>query len=214
MNEKIFLKFIFENPTMFDFMQTDYFENEYIKDIYKISKKFFLKYHKIPETEQITQIIKSSENKNFIDDEGNYKEDVIQMIMSTRLNEYDQNWVRESFETWLKFKNLDMSILNLVTYIKSTKITEENINDVIHNSIDIIQKKNSIDLDFDEGSDFFNSQDHISVKNIANPTGYNWLDRQLGGGGHKNNWWYLLVLQKAVRAKYLQILLLKQLKMV
>lgn len=182
MNEKIFLKFIFENPTMFDFMQTDYFENEYIKDIYKISKKFFLKYHKIPETEQITQIIKSSENKNFIDDEGNYKEDVIQMIMSTRLNEYDQNWVRESFETWLKFKNLDMSILNLVTYIKSTKITEENINDVIHNSIDIIQKKNSIDLDFDEGSDFFNSQDHVSVKNIANPTGYNWLDRQLGGG--------------------------------
>ena len=179
--EKIFLHYINKNPSLFEIIDDEYFTNKELKILYTINKKFYSKYHKIPSKEQLKQIIEEKKITTFFT-QNEFNSDLFNLINSVNLLEYDENWVDENFEAWLKYKALDSSVFDLVNYLKTTKITPENISNVVNTSLEIIQKRNNIELNMDEGSDFFDPNKHIPFKSNCLTTGYRWFDKCLGGG--------------------------------
>jgi hypothetical protein len=104
------------------------------------------------------------------------------MIFETRLSEFDTTWISETAQSWIEFKNLDLSVMDLIAYLKNTKINAENIKDVVQTAKSIITDRNNIQFGFDEGLDFFNPDSHEQPTSDTFSTGYPYLDLILGGG--------------------------------
>lgn len=188
-SEKLFLHYIFKNPAMFELINGEFFESEHLKIIYNINQKFFNKYHKVANKSQLKQLLIAKSKTEFFEtndkNEKVFNDSIYNTIMDIKINEYDETWLNENFESWAQFKTLNSSVFDLVTYLKTTKVTSENIKDTVSTAIEIIQKKNNIDFSHDDGSNFFDANTHKSFKGNCFPTGYKWLDQQLGGGYNK-----------------------------
>ena len=98
------------------------------------------------------------------------------------MSQYDQDWIQETAEAWIEYKNLDQSMIDAVTYIKTTKANTENVKDIVQTVKSIINDSNNIDFKFDEGLDFFDPESHRQHKHETFPTGYDFLDTVLAGG--------------------------------
>ena len=87
-----------------------------------------------------------------------------------------------TIQAWIEYKTLDSSVIDLVSYLKTTKISAENVKDVVQTAKSLISDRNNIDFKFDEGSDFFDPECHKQKFQERFSTGYAYLDTMLGGG--------------------------------
>lgn len=174
--EKILYHNILNRKELLQFTKDDFFVTPNYAKIFSAAKAFIEKYGKVPTQEQLIEVIKingwgDTINREFID-----------TLYDINLSDYDPEWIEESTESWIEFKNLDKSVENLVTYLKTTKVNTENIKNVVETAKDIIVTGNNIDFKFDEGLDFFNPEAHKQPTLDTFSTGYDYLDTVLGGG--------------------------------
>jgi len=174
--EKIIYHYILQRKEFLQFTKDNFFETPNYSKIFEAAKGFIDKYSKVPTKEQLIEVIKikgwgETINRDFVDS-----------LYDVDLESYDPEWLSESTEAWVEFKNLDKSVDNLVTFLKTTKVTAENIKNVVETAKDIIITGNNIDFKFDEGLDFFNPEAHVQPTYDTFSTGYEYLDQVLGGG--------------------------------
>ena len=161
---------------LLDVVKSRFFDTADIRKIYEIAQEFTEKYNDIPTRSQINELIKM---KGLSDELDSKKLDYLYEV---NLKEYEEEWLRETAESWIEYKNLDLSVYDLLNYLKTTKVTTENVKDVVQNAKNIITERNNIQFNFDEGLDFFNPESHHQPSSDTFSTGIPMMDLVLGGG--------------------------------
>ncbi len=161
---------------LLDVVKSRFFDTADIRKIYEIAQEFTEKYNDIPTRSQINELIKM---KGLSEELDNKK---IDYLYEVNLKEYEDEWLRETAESWIEYKNLDLSVYDLLNYLKTTKVTTENVKDVVQNAKNIITERNNIQFNFDEGLDFFNPESHHQPSTDTFSTGIPMMDLVLGGG--------------------------------
>jgi len=174
--EKIFYHYLMERRELTNIVKPRFFASEDIKKTYELSVEFMEKYGSTPSKSQIAELAKM---KGLGEELPPSKLD---LIFETNLRDYDNDWLDESARSWIEYKNLDLSVYDLITYLKTTKINAENISDVVQTAKGIINDRNNIQFGFDEGLDFFNPDSHTQPTSDTFSSGYHYIDLVLGGG--------------------------------
>jgi replicative DNA helicase len=174
--EKIFYHYIDTRPEIENIVNGRFFTIPEIKEAHEIRKEFREKYHKAPTASQLKEIAKIKG----IDEKLTSAK--IDALYEVNMSQYDDSWIQETAEAWIEFKNLDSSVIDLVQYLKTTKVGTENVKDVVQTAKSIISDRNNIDFKFDDGLDFFDPESHRQHKHETFTTGYDYLDTVLGGG--------------------------------
>jgi archaellum biogenesis ATPase FlaH len=174
--EKIFYHYLMEQRELTNIVKPRFFESEDIKKVYELSTEFMAKYGSAPTKAQLVEVAKMRGLGEEL------SEGKLELIFETNLKSYDEEWLTESARSWIEYKNLDLSVYDLISYLKTTKINAENVTDVVQTAKSIINDRNNIQFGFDEGLDFFNPSSHLQPTSDTFSTGYSYMDLVLGGG--------------------------------
>lgn len=174
--EKIFYHYLMEQRELTNIVKPRFFESEDLKKVYELSTEFIERYGSSP-TKQ--QLVENAKAKGWGDE---LSSDKLDLIFETNLKSYEAEWLRESAYAWIEYKNLDLSVYDLISYLKTTKIDQENISNVVQTAKAIINDRNNIQFGFDEGLDFFNPESHLQPSTDTFSSGYEYVDLVLGGG--------------------------------
>ena len=174
--EKIFYHYLMEQRELTNIVKPRFFESEDLKKVYELSTEFISRYGSSP-TKQ--QLVENAKAKGWADE---LSSDKLDLIFETNLKSYEPEWLRESAYAWIEYKNLDLSVYDLISYLKTTKIDQENISNVVQTAKAIINDRNNIQFGFDEGLDFFNPESHLQPTTDTFSSGYEYIDLVLGGG--------------------------------
>lgn len=174
--EKIIFHYVLKNKEFLNVVKDSFFKTPNYDVLYKFAKAFIAKYSTAPTKKQMYEIVKIKGLTESIDRE------FIDTLYDVQMDQYDDTWLEENITSWIEYKNLDTSVENLVTFLKTTKVDTGNIKEVVEKAKDIIVSGNNLDFGFDEGLDFFNPESHVQPTWDTFSTGYNYLDTVLGGG--------------------------------
>lgn len=174
-SENIILRNVLENPIYLENARSEFFKNTSFGEIHRLAKKFWEKYNEIPSREQIKESIKL---------EGSDKVELneVDAIYDINLSSYQEDWLTETTECFIEYKNLTKSAVDAVQYIQKTPVTAENIKEVINTFKNIVVERNNLDFSFDEGLDFFNPESHKQLSHNTFRSGFSFIDTVLGGG--------------------------------
>ena len=128
----------------------------------------------------MTLLISDSKFKNRVD------VDLIEIIYSVDLAEYDEEWLTSTAESWIKWRNFDNTLIDTIEYVKTTEVTPENVDSIVSKVKGLINDRNAIVFNSDLGLDFFNPDDHWDEERQKVSSGYHFLDRVLNGGYDKD----------------------------
>jgi archaellum biogenesis ATPase FlaH len=174
--EKIFFHYLLSQKELINVVNDRFFETVDIKKVYQLTKEFIEKYNGIPTKFQIIELTKVKGIQEEI------TESKINSLFDVSLKEYDEDWLQETAEAWIEYKNLDLSVIDLITYLKTTKVNVENVKDVVQNAKNLITERNNIQFSYDEGLDFFNPDSHIQPISDTFNSGIPYINLVLGGG--------------------------------
>ena len=174
--EKIFYHYVLERPELLNVVKPRFFRTASLSKLYEIGNNFYEKYNKQPTQQQVKELVKSLGLSEEINDQQ------ISLLYETNLSQYEPEWLKESTEAWVEYQNLDASVQDLISYLKTTQVNVENVKDVVQTAKTIISEQNNIQFGFDEGLDFFNPDSHIQPLSDTFSSGYEYIDTVLGGG--------------------------------
>jgi replicative DNA helicase len=174
--EKIFFHYIQQNRELLNIVKPRFFEVEAIRKMYEITGEFVQKYSEVPTEKQMRELCKQKGYEDILESSK------LEAIYDVQLSEYDSEWLKESCESWVEYKNLDISVVDLISYLKTTKVNSENVKDVVQTAKSIIADRNNIQFNFDEGLDFFNPESHLQPTSDTFSSGFDYIDLVLGGG--------------------------------
>jgi len=176
--EKVFFKLSLQKPKYLEAIKKGFYTSEEIDAMHYLATKFYEKFHESPSKEQMKLLIQRG--KKEVD------EDLIDIIYSSDLTQYDEEWMNSTAESWIKWRNFDTTLIDTIEYIKTTQVNPDNVDDIISEVKGLINDRNSLTFNSDLGLDFFNPTDHFQEGVTKFSTGYNFLDRALGGGYDKD----------------------------
>jgi hypothetical protein len=139
-------------------------------------KKFFDRFSKIPTKKQFEHLLIEKKLTDKISSEA------VDSIYDTDINEYDQEWLKENFHTFLEYRNILIALESGVEYAQTTEVNSENVNDFVYTIKKLLLDSESLGLDFNGGLDFYNAESHKSKRIERFSTGYPFFDAVLGGG--------------------------------
>lgn len=175
-SENIILKYVICNANYLETCKPYFFKNDSLGLILESVKEFWSRYHEMPTSDQLIEALKISGKSEKIG------RDEVNTIYDIDLNRYEDDWLKETTEFFIEYKNLTKSAVDAVKYIQSTPVTSENIKNVIDTFKNIVNERNNIDFSFDEGLDFFNPESHKQYTSSTFSSGYPFIDTVLGGG--------------------------------
>jgi len=175
-SENIILRYVINSPSYLETCKPQFFKNESMGDILTSVKEFWDKYHEVPTADQLIESFKIQGKSE------NVKSGEIRAIYDVDLTQYDEDWLTETTEFFIEYKNLTKSAVDAVKYIQSTPVTSENIKSVIDTFKNIVVERNNIDFSFDSGLDFFDPGNHKQITTSTFSSGYPFIDTVLGGG--------------------------------
>jgi KaiC/GvpD/RAD55 family RecA-like ATPase len=175
-SENIVLRNILGDPAYLELAKPDFFKNDSFKTVIEVSKGFWEKYKQSPSKDQLKESLKIAGKSEDVKDSD------IDSIYEIDLNNYDSDWLTETTQFFIEYKNLTKSAVEAVKYLQSTPVSSENIKNVIETFKGIINDRNTIDFSFDEGLDFFNASNHKQPTFNTFSSGYPFIDTVLGGG--------------------------------
>lgn len=175
--EKIFFNYFLENPHYFNLIRKTFFSNEDISQLAAVAKKFYEKFHESPSREQMKVLMKK------IDED--YETEIVNAIYDIKISEFDSVWLKETTEAWITWQNFDKQLVKTIEYVKTQKVTPDNVTEVVGKATRMISSDSIISFDNNFGLDFFRPEDHRQdvVKQI--PSGYNFINEKLGGYDQK-----------------------------
>ena len=175
-SENIILKNIICNPAYLETCKGEYFKNSGFQEIFHLSKKFWEKYHEVPSQDQLRESVKLEAREDKV------QPGEIQAVFEVDLSKYQEDWLTETTELFIEYKNLVSSAVDGVKYIQSTPVTSDNIKEVVTTFKNIVIERNNIDFSFDQGLDFFHPDNHKQLTSTTFSTGFPFIDTVLGGG--------------------------------
>ena len=110
------------------------------------------------------------------DDPNEIPDDIVSSIYDININEYDQDWLKRTGESWVKWKHFDKQLVRTIEYVKTQDVSPENVEDVVTRAIGMISTDGSLNFDTDVGLDFFNPEDHIQRTSKKIETGWTFVD--------------------------------------
>ena len=177
--EKVFFKYILDNPEQFDKVDVHFFQNDDIQFIYDVVKEEYFISKKIPTPQQILAMVKLHDTEKKITD------NIIKLLLKGDNSAYDEDWITTRFKAWKLSKITHNNIMKSIDYIRG--LDEIDLDQVSEVSAKIIQLFNEskmiADDDDDLGDDFDDPESHkVTEQTKKMPTGWKSIDRVLGGG--------------------------------
>jgi replicative DNA helicase len=156
-------------------IKAHYFNDDTLQRVYREAKKFFLEYKKLPTKNEIRELVNLA-GLHIADKK-------LDEIFSVDLSSYNYDFLFKYTKSFIFYKNLNESVIDVMSYLKTTDINPTNV-ELITN--EVREKFNSkLNVSFtnaESGLNFFNSLDHIQLSKVGNPTGFPFFDKVLGGG--------------------------------
>ena len=206
-SENIILRNTLANPVYLENAKPEFFKNNSFGEIHKLAKKFWDKYNEIPSREQM----KESAKIEGVTDRLELSE--IDAIYNIELTSYQEDWLTETTECFIEYKNLTKSAVDAVQYIQKTPVTAENIKEVINTFKNIVVERNNLDFSFDEGLDFFNPESHKQLSHNTFKSGFPFIDTVLGGGFSAKSLYVFMGMPKVGKSLWLGNLAIQSSKM-
>jgi len=179
--DKISYHFIDLRPEYEKYIVPGFFTTPEIEIAFKIRKKFREKYRTPPTLNQMKIIVQGKQNIGL-------DADMLNAIYDINIDEYDLEWVKSTVESRIKYVYLNKSVSDMISYLKTIEITNENIDDVQEKTLSYISKGTSLVFDSNfNGSSLFDPKSHIVTHQKKLQSGYNYIDNVLGGGYSTQN---------------------------
>lgn len=156
-------------------LKPTYFNEENRQESFKLALKFFREYEKIPNRKELRSYL---ELTNASIDEEEFED-----LYTFNLREYNYDYLYKYIRSFILLRNLNLTVFDLLTYLKTTSIDPENIDKISEKVRNDISNKLAINFSSgDTGLNFFNPEAHIQIPKTGSPTGFPFLDKALGGG--------------------------------
>lgn len=171
-HEKMFINLIFDKPEYIKNIKPDYFESEYLPDIFKIIKDHYNKYKSLPTTKDLKTILSTTEYS--------YIPKEYSKVNFYSAN-YTESYAKSEIEKWIKYRNITLNIIKAADFLQNSKFSNKTDPDFLQTKIKEIISEVPI---FTEniGLDFFSVNDHkIELVNKIS-SGYNIFDEISSGG--------------------------------
>lgn len=172
--EKIFFNYFLSKPNYLKRIGPGFFSNQDLDLVAKVSKKFFLEFSEAPSKDQLKAVI--------TEDSPDMPLEVLDSVFNTNLAGYDKDWLQRTSEAWIKWRHFNKELVKTIEYVKTQKVSPENVEDVVDRAIGMISTDGSVHFDSDIGLDFFNPENHIQRTSKKLETGWNFVDNVSGGG--------------------------------
>lgn len=187
LNDKIVYLFVRKFPEYYSMVEERFFTNEDIKILYNLDTIFYKKYSQIPSESQIKELIRQTKCSNFLmtDEDGDeiINKSKLQKVFDEQINDYDLEWFKENLHKWIKYKNLDFSVRDVINFLQQETITPDNVDDVINKTREMfLQQNTDFTTQNNIGINFYDVDAHFQDKGNYLKTGFEWFDQKLGGG--------------------------------
>jgi len=206
-SENVILRYVLDSPNYLETCKKEFFKNESLGSIFISAKDFWDKYHEMPTSDQLVENYKLRGNPDGVD------MNEVRSIYDIDLSKYEDDWLRETTEFFVEYKNLTKSAVDALKYIQSTPVSSDNIKTVIDNFKNIIVERNNIDFSFDEGLDFFSPENHKQLTQNTFSSGYPFIDTVLGGGFSSKSLYVFMGMPKVGKSLWLGNLAAQAVKM-
>lgn len=156
-------------------IKANYFNDDTLQRVYRVAKKFFVEYSNLPTRNELRELCNLA-NLNLSDTKFN-------SLFSVDLSNYNYDFLFKYTKAFIFYKNLNSSVIDVLSYLKTTEINPENV-ELITNEVreKFNQKLNVSFTNAESGLDFFNPVDHVQLSKVGNPSGFKFFDKTLGGG--------------------------------
>lgn len=178
--EKIFFRLSLIKPKYLQSIKKSFYTSEEIDLLSYLANKFYDKFHETPSKEQLWLLVNRHERAK-----EKINEDLLDLVFKTDLDQYDEEWLTTTAESWIKWRTFDTTLIDTIEFIKTTKVTPENADTVIQKVKGLINERNNLNFNSDLGLDFFDVESHDQKESEKVSSGYNFIDRLLGGGYDK-----------------------------
>lgn len=173
-HEKIFFNYFIKKSHYFKSIKPGFFSNNDVDHLAALAKDFHIKFGESPTKDQMQALVK--------DDPNEISDEIVSAVYSININEYDQDWIKRTCESWIKWKHFDKQLVKTIEYVKTQNVSPDNVEDIVARAIGMISGEGSLSFDSDVGLDFFNPEHHIQRKNKKLETGWTFVDNVSGGG--------------------------------
>jgi archaellum biogenesis ATPase FlaH len=178
--EKIFFRLSLVKTKYLKSIKAGFYTSQEIDILSQLSNKFFERFNETPKRDQVQMLIQRSEKAK-----EKVTEDILNIIFEVDLDQYDEEWLTTTAEAWIKWRTFDTSLIDTIEFIKTTQVTPENVDSIVQKVKGLINDRNNLSFNSDLGLDFFEVDSHDQKDTEKVSTGYNFLDRMLGGGYDK-----------------------------
>lgn len=173
-HEKLFFNYFLSKPQYLKSLRPGFFSNNDLEHLAKISKTFYSKFGESPSKEQMKALL--------ADDPTDVPGEIVNSIYDVNIAEYEQDWLKRTSESWIKWKHFDKQLIKTIEYVKTQNVSPENVEDVVNRAINMISTDGSLKFDADVGLDFFNCENHVQKTFKKIETGWTFIDNISGGG--------------------------------
>ena len=173
--EKVFYLYTRNNPKYMKNVSDSFYDNEEISTLHQITRQFFDRFNQMPSKDQLKLVAKQDKFKEQITD------GIIDSVFDEPIESYDQEWVESTAQSWILWKSLDKSLVDTLEYVKTVKVTPENVKDIVEKVKLLINDRNNITFNQNMGKNFFEADNHVPESNSKITTCHNWIDQFTGG---------------------------------
>lgn len=180
--EKIYFKFILDNPDQFIKVEPHFFKNEDIRFVYHIIREEYLLSKKkiVPSANQIFTLVKLHAEEREISKE------TLKILLKQQNEKYDEEeFILPRFKGWKLSNNVKNHVLKEVELVRGLdEIDYDNAKEVVSKIKNMVNEIDIIDNDDEDlGSDFDDPLAHRQDETVQKiSTGWNCLDNILNGG--------------------------------
>ena len=126
--EKIIFAYALKRPQYLAHMGGDFFTNADIQYLANCAKLFFQEYKESPSCEQMKSIIKG--------DKKELAPEIVDSIYDVEINAYEEEWLQNITEGWIKFRLFNHNMFAAATLIKTADITLDNVNEIVERALE------------------------------------------------------------------------------
>jgi replicative DNA helicase len=177
--EKIIFHFAFSNPKYIEALEPSYLRGEHFQKIVPIVKDFYKKYISKPSKFQLSGLL------NSVDIE--IPEIELNDLYEINLSEYSEEWLQENYESFIRLKKYQESLVNTSGFLRTQNIYSDNTVEILEKAHTIMS--GGIIHNFDENSGMFftEAEKHKDINLSRISTGYNFVDLSSNGGFYRKS---------------------------
>jgi KaiC/GvpD/RAD55 family RecA-like ATPase len=173
-HEKLFYVYSLEKPKYLEAIDSSFYSTNELRILSKLSRAFYKRFSRVPTPENIKLLL----NKKSAD----IKDSHVDLIFKENLKNYDPEWLDTTLQAWIQWNYMETSLIDAVEYVKTSKVTPDNVQQIVNRVKEIFIDRNSLRFDDDLGLDFFQAdhhEQHIDEKMSSN---LDFVDTMTNGG--------------------------------